>query len=602
MNVVGGSIVWDLSVNDNTFTSDLNKARAAANAAADDIDKSGKKVETSFDKAAGASKAFALGLAAVGVAIGAGVGFGVKMAAEIETARQGFVTLLGSTQAADAAISQIKKDAIATPFNFTDLVKANQQLTSVTKNSQQSEGVLLNVGKALAAAGKGSDSLNNIIANLQQIGNTGKITELDVRQFGNNGINVLELLADYYGTTKEAAGEMVKNSKTAFGDLEGAFKKAGEGSGKFSQAFIQQSGTWNQLMSNFGDVTSQIAAQIVSDSGIFGGLKTALSGIIGELQKFQPQIVAGITNFLSFIVQNGPIVVGILLGGLYPAIIALIPAIWAFGAGAVALLPYILIGAAIGVAVELLYKAWTTNFLGIRDITGQVFLAIQTAVNSVVTWFSTYVLPTLIFVFTWVGSVLTTLGQIFMNIWVFIIKPILRAFIDWVYNTFIAPLIAGFDLITQALNDLGYSWTDVWNGIKNFVFGILKDIVDEVKSKINSVIGIINGLINGANSVGGKVAGYTHINPIPLLAQGVNNFSGGMAIVGERGPELVNLPTGTDVIPHNQSMQMLGGSSTSGGVNVSIGSVIVQDQSDIESIGREIGFRVDMSPLFLANG
>lgn len=38
---------------------------------------------------------------------------------------------------------------------------------------------------------------------------------------------------------------------------------------------------------------------------------------------------------------------------------------------------------------------------------------------------------------------------------------------------------------------------------------------------------------------------------VPAFADGVINFGGGMALVGERGPELVNLPRGSDVIPNN---------------------------------------------------
>ena len=39
---------------------------------------------------------------------------------------------------------------------------------------------------------------------------------------------------------------------------------------------------------------------------------------------------------------------------------------------------------------------------------------------------------------------------------------------------------------------------------------------------------------------------------VPGFAGGVTNFSGGMALVGEQGPELVNLPQGSDVIPHGR--------------------------------------------------
>lgn len=38
----------------------------------------------------------------------------------------------------------------------------------------------------------------------------------------------------------------------------------------------------------------------------------------------------------------------------------------------------------------------------------------------------------------------------------------------------------------------------------------------------------------------------------PGFAEGVNNFRGGMAVVGEKGPELVNLPKGSDVIPNDK--------------------------------------------------
>lgn len=51
----------------------------------------------------------------------------------------------------------------------------------------------------------------------------------------------------------------------------------------------------------------------------------------------------------------------------------------------------------------------------------------------------------------------------------------------------------------------------------------------------------------------------------PKFATGVSNFRGGTAIVGERGPELVRLPTGSNVIPNgqlnalgNQSIQVFG--------------------------------------------
>jgi len=41
-------------------------------------------------------------------------------------------------------------------------------------------------------------------------------------------------------------------------------------------------------------------------------------------------------------------------------------------------------------------------------------------------------------------------------------------------------------------------------------------------------------------------------NLVPAFKEGVTNFSGGMALVGEVGPEVVTLGRGSNVIPNNK--------------------------------------------------
>lgn len=47
--------------------------------------------------------------------------------------------------------------------------------------------------------------------------------------------------------------------------------------------------------------------------------------------------------------------------------------------------------------------------------------------------------------------------------------------------------------------------------------------------------------------------------PIPQLAKGTRNFKGGLALVGEEGPELAVLPKGSRVYPHRQTKRFIGG-------------------------------------------
>jgi len=66
---------------------------------------------------------------------------------------------------------------------------------------------------------------------------------------------------------------------------------------------------------------------------------------------------------------------------------------------------------------------------------------------------------------------------------------------------------------------------------------------------------------------------------IPAFADGVTNFSGGLALVGERGPELVRLPRGSDVIPNH----MIGGT---GAQQITVNVVGRMSGKDVVFVGQ----------------
>jgi hypothetical protein len=77
------------------------------------------------------------------------------------------------------------------------------------------------------------------------------------------------------------------------------------------------------------------------------------------------------------------------------------------------------------------------------------------------------------------------------------------------------------------------------------------------------ILGAVIGLglqLGQAGLFGGKV--QTNLNkPIPGFANGTNFAPGGLSLVGERGPELVNLPRGAGVMS-NRELRSLGGSTS----------------------------------------
>lgn len=87
--------------------------------------------------------------------------------------------------------------------------------------------------------------------------------------------------------------------------------------------------------------------------------------------------------------------------------------------------------------------------------------------------------------------------------------------------------------------------------------------------------GAISGFVSGQGS---QQSGYQ----IPKFADGVTNFSGGLAMVGERGPELVTLPTGSNVIT-NENVGRLARNNGGGTQKIEVYGEISGDKINLVS-------------------
>jgi hypothetical protein len=384
-----------------------------------------------------------------------------------------------------------------------DMAEAFRKSTGETMDLEQI-GVLF--GKSMGSA---SDNIDGLVTSLRKMGVI--MTEE-------------QKLVFKFGTESERAATIAQIM-----DLN--FKGFAEGGATTSAGKLQI------LNNQFGEIKETVG-------------KFVVDAILPLTTILTTQLVPAFNAVITFLQNNQGIFIAI---GVIIATIV-IPAFVSWGIAAIgaavgtflALAPIQLIIIAIAAVLGLLYLAWNSNFLGIQDIT-----------QAVVTWFMTFVWPTLQKIFNWIGQALTVLGQVFTNVWNLIVKPLLLAFVTWFNVTFWLPLKALFDLMTLALNKMGLTWGDVWEGVKKVVFGVFNAIVGFIKEKINFIIDAINLLIKGANAVGGKIPGYTHIGEMPRLAQGTSYFRGGAAMVGEEGPEIVNLPRGSRVTPNGQAGGMV---------------------------------------------
>lgn len=144
------------------------------------------------------------------------------------------------------------------------------------------------------------------------------------------------------------------------------------------------------------------------------------------------------------------------------------------------------------------------------------------------------------------------------------------------------------------------NWKQAWQGVKDIFSGIFEGIAGVCRSVMNTIIGFINGGIRGLNKLtniklpgflGGKQIGFS-IPEIPMLYKGTDNWQGGTAMIHDRGAEIVDLPRGSRVYPHDESIKKAfnDGARSNTGVNIAklADTIIVREDADIDRIANAL--------------
>lgn len=118
------------------------------------------------------------------------------------------------------------------------------------------------------------------------------------------------------------------------------------------------------------------------------------------------------------------------------------------------------------------------------------------------------------------------------------------------------------DTIGEAI--AGGNVADAFRGLLNTVISGMKQLGEAMIALGTAKIALEK--FNLAPGIGTVVAGIGVIalssiiqSALPKFAGGVTGFGGGLALVGERGPEMVRLPQGSDVIPNHRLNSITGG-------------------------------------------
>lgn len=397
------------------------------------------------------------------------------------------------------------------------------------------------------------------VAALKQDGLQGAMKRISAAAGGNQ-----EELAKAYGSVEAfgAATSLTGNQADAF---NATLKDMTTGADAVGNAFETQAATtssaWTMLKNN------AIAVGITVGSVLLPPLANFVRVLAENLEP-------ALMRTASFLEQNRivlAILAGMILAAVVPAFVA-----WSISAGAAAiatmaaLAPILLIGAAVGAFAYLVISNWDS----IRESTTKIFKVIFGFIGEKLTWLKE----------NWasaIGFMIGFFATLPIKLPILIGRAIL-AVVNFIRNI-----------------DWGKVWTvisDAFSGAVSGMWKAMKGLFNKVtgmdwgqifknaaKGIGNSIVGLLEGAINGALS---GIPGAPKVS-IPRFEKGVRNFGGGMAVVGERGAELVRLPKGSDVYSNRESRQMM--SDNAPPVQQTF-NVKVFNQFDLKQAMREAGY------------
>lgn len=312
MAINGGTVRWTVEADTSSLESSMKKVDAlvAAMSASmgkdafkgltDSAEESAKKVDSAFSKAM-ASVSQSMGslsnaltpldsaltgltsklTAFASVQMGLGARSGFNLVEQLESSQTGLSFLLKDQKKAADLMARIRKEAQRTPFDVGNLSQYTQQLTAVSKDGDKALDTVLAFGQGIVASGQDLSALGLVAMNLQQIGATGKVTQMDLMQF-KRAVPIFEDVMNASGITSEK----LKSMKDPLSAITKAFQKFGQE----NDVYGASANNIQQLKASFEEAFAGTFADAMQTSGAIDLIKKAIQQTSKALEDNKPLI------------------------------------------------------------------------------------------------------------------------------------------------------------------------------------------------------------------------------------------------------------------------------------------------------------------------
>ena len=277
-----------------------------------DVDKSFSETSSKAETLAGKLKgglatAAKVGTAAIGAASTAIVALGkigLDYNSQMEQYTTNFTTMLGSQEAAVQKVEELKKFAASTPLSMDDLAKGTQTLLAFGVESENSTGILRQLGDiALGDA----DKMQRLSTAFGKATAAGKVTGDTVQQMIDAGWNPLIQISQSAGETMEETQKRMSAGAISVQELQAAMESVTTGTGQFAGGMEAASHTTQGLISTLQDNARALVGEVfqpISDGLLGEVLPGAIEAISGLTTAFRENGISGMIEAAGGIVGS----------------------------------------------------------------------------------------------------------------------------------------------------------------------------------------------------------------------------------------------------------------------------------------------------------
>ena len=286
------------------------------------------------------------------------------------------------------------------------------------------------------------------------------------------------------------------------------------------------------LMAAIAPLINQlIAAVFPIINQIISVISSAVSSVMPTVVSIL-DIIAGIIQTLTPIIQN---ILTVIVQVVSNIIVAIMPIISAVGNVIQAVMSVVLpIIQFIAEVIARIVQTIAPIISRVTEIFSEVFSVVSGVFSNIASF---------------IGGVINTVSGVISAI-----SGVVSSVFGTIYNIVSSIMGTVGSIISGVFDGIQNAWsglTGFVSGVFNGIGGAVQDLVNQVKGFVNGVIGGINGAIGIINKIPG-----VSIGAIPYLAHGTPDWPGGFAYMNEGGRgELTYLPNGSQVIPHDISVQ-----------------------------------------------